>query len=67
MTDYYRVNFKQEFREQMEEFIDDHPEYAFDNPKELMKHATREFMMRNKQTLTKEEVMQYFEERIFDD
>lgn len=67
MADYWRAAIPEEFKETMEEFIEDHPELGFENPKELMIHATRNFMMENRETLTKDEVMEYFRKEIFDE
>lgn len=67
MADYYRASFKEEFRQEMEKFIENNPQFAFDNPKDLMKHATREFMIENSERMSKEEVMEWFEDRIFND
>jgi hypothetical protein len=62
---YYQVNVREDFREEMESFIEEHPEMGFDNPKELMMHATRSFMIENSREVNKEEFLDWIKDELF--
>lgn len=66
MARYYKPSIKKEFREEMERFIDDHPEMGFNSPKELMMHATRNFMIENQEEVDKEQFLDWIKSELFD-
>jgi len=46
----WRPSFKEEYREKLEQFLEDNPEIPFDNPKQLMEHVTDEFVVKTVRT-----------------
>lgn len=45
MTDYWRPGFPQEYRDKIEEFLEDNPSLPFDDAREFMKFCTNQQIM----------------------
>jgi hypothetical protein len=67
MTDYWRPGYSEEYKNKLQEFLDNHPEVPIDNPREFMKFCTDQTIM---DVVTKseklEEQRQEIEEEIKD-
>jgi len=46
----WRPSFKEEYREKIEQFLEDNPQLPFDTPKQLMEHCTDEFIVKTVRT-----------------
>lgn len=46
----WRPSFKEEYREKIEDFLENNPDLPFDNPKQLMEHCTDEFIVKTVRT-----------------
>ena len=40
----WRPSYDEEYRETLQEFLDDHPELPFDTPRDMMKYCTDNFV-----------------------
>ncbi|MFB6213961.1 MAG: hypothetical protein ABEJ07_05355 [Candidatus Nanohaloarchaea archaeon] len=51
---YYRPSLSQELRKAIEEFIEEHPEYGFESPKEFITYSVRRMIDDNQNLSSKE-------------